>query len=734
MVLPETSAEQATQADNVNLVPTQAATAANYWCTWYAQNYWIQRGGEITNFSGITNANAREELNEHTLYNKKDGWASTYLPRGRSDYFFLIDHGWQDKEKSHLLPGATPFFSLQLDKADFPRYAAHSHAESLRKFNEDIQTLGWRGLGLWTRGNISKDAAERMVNWSKHAGIEYWKIDGGGTQHFYSYALKQKLYPELILEYICGANGPLNPQWKDATRNSYPSVYAPGGAKNKIALKIIQNCDVFRTYDVAPILVSTSTMRRIHDILRQTQGNPSYIAQLNIQDDTQVAAGMGCLVAVKRHPNYMERTLDGKDFHHQISGKRLIQKRMNEVERFGRWQRIAPAFPAGIGSYLASEEELIDSYPHTKQHTWFKPVYGQMVYQSAPAIMARNMPLPKVEASADAPYVMASTYPNGPLCVATEGRVKPDDQWYHPRAKVTVQVKDAHQPIGVFGHYQQLVLEFDGPLDGIRHIWAQDLLTEKAEDIRDQVNITGHSLIIPGKLIDRLGTSAGDPGDISVPGLVIRLEGDKLPIAGSDYTPAAARPSRERAIDRDRSPDTTSKASAKPSAKLPGFHGNANIQQSDMGYLVSPGTSQPAGSPGIILKELPKKISSGKTSIQWKMKAADPNAATRNGFLVLSSGKDAMNAVFAGSWIGSRQLSVFEQSARWGEGLKKPLKQGAIKELDCKAVLDMDARTLILTINGKTITQSFSEAITTVDYIGFAVKDAKTEFSEPRIR
>lgn len=710
----------------VNLIPSTPATAANYWCTWYAQNYWIQRGGEITNFKAINNPNAREEINDHTLYNPKDGWASTYLPRGREDYIFLIDHGWQDKNKANRLPGATPFFSLQLDSKDFPRYNSPSHAENLLRFNRDIKAQGWRSLGLWTRGEITREAAERMVQWSKKAEIEYWKIDGGGTRYFHSYDLKEKIYPELTLEYICGANGPLNPRWNDSTRSSYPSVYAPGGAKNQIALKIIQNCDVFRTYDVAPILVSTSTMRRIHDILSQTQGKPEYIAQLNIQDDTQVAAGMGCLVAVKRHPNYMERTLDGKDFHHQISGKRLIQKRMNEVERFGRWQRIAPAFPAGVGSYRASDTELIDSYPHTKRHTWFKPVYDKMVYQSAPAIMARNMPLPEVEAQGDHPYVMATTYPNGPLAIATEGRVKPSNQWYEPRAKVSVQVKDAKQPIGVFGRYQELVLRFAAPLDGVKHVWAQDLLSKQAQDILGQIKIQGDTLRIPGELIDRIGTSAGDPGDISVPGLVIRLEGERLPVAGNDYTPPAT------PLDpSNTSRDSAGQSAVKP-AGVPGFVGTTKMKKSAYGYRLSPNQT----GPGVVLRQLTKKITSGKAKISWKMKASDAKASTQNGFLVLSSGDDAMNAVFAGSWIGSAQVTVFEQASPWGQGPKKslPNEKAQQAELDCQAVLDMDARTLSLTINGTTVKQSFSEAVTTIDYIGFATKGAATEFSEPVIR
>ena len=137
--------------------------------------------------------------------------------------------------------------------------------------------------------------------------------------------------------------------------------------------------------------------------------------------------------------------------------------------------------------------------------------------------MARNMPLPKVEVKGDAPYVMASAYPNGPVCVATEGRVKPTDQWFEPRAKVTIQVEDPAQPIGIFGHYDALLIAFAQALPGGVTVWAQDLLAERARDITAMVTIGNNTLTIPGALIDELGTSAGDKGDISVPGMVLQL-------------------------------------------------------------------------------------------------------------------------------------------------------------------------------------------------------------------
>jgi hypothetical protein len=508
----------------VNLVPSEPATSANYWCTWYAQNYWVQRGGELSDLKKITNPAAREELTYNHLYNEKDGWVSNYLPHGRDDWYFLIDHGWQTKEaRERTIPGAKPFFSMQIDPRDFPQYGDAEAQEALRLFNEEVISYGWRGLGIWTRGTIDSLSARTMVEWSKYADVKYWKIDGGGTADFWSFKIKQEIFPELVLEYVTGAGGNLNPGWDVPGKKEYPSVYDFGGKNQESMLRVLQNTDAFRTYDASPVLMSVTTLRRTHDILKQTHGQVKYRAILNVQDDCNAAAALGCLVASKRHPNYMERTLDGKDLHHQLSGKRHMQARINEAERFGRWSRIAPAFPAGEGTYSSSKVELIDHYPFTKYDTWNKATYGKDVYQSAPAIMARNMPLPKVEIVGDAPYVMASKYPNGPVCVATEGRVKPEDQWFHPRAKVTIKVADVNQTIGIFGHYDELIIEFDKPLDELKNIWAQDLLADEAIDIKSKVKIEGNRLFISGKLIDEIGTLAGDEGDISVPGMVMKV-------------------------------------------------------------------------------------------------------------------------------------------------------------------------------------------------------------------
>lgn len=521
-ILPLMLSACATMKEGPNLVPTASSNAANYWCTWYAQNYWQQRGGEIKNLNMINNPNAREELTYEHVFNQKDGWATTYLPKGRQDMYFLIDHGWQTKDKTKRIKGAQPFFSLQIDELDFPEYANTKPEEALRLFNEEIQALGWKGLGIWVRGDISAETARKFVEWSKYAGIRYWKIDGGDIDSFYSYKAKQDIYPELVLEYVTPV-GNINPNWDKAGLEEYPSLYAIDSVHQANTLRVLQYSDVFRTYDASPQLMTTTTLRRTHDLLKLASNNPKYISTLNLQDDCNAAAALGCLVASKRHPNYNERLYHGKDLHHQLNGKRHMQARINEVERFCRWERIAPAFPVGIGTYSYSDKELIDCFPYNEYSTWNKATYGKTVYQSAPSIMARNIPLPKVETKDEYPYVMATKYPNGAVCVATEGRVKPENEWYYPLAKVTIEIEDKTAPIGIFGYYDELILHCKFSLNKVSHIWAQDLLAESSVDIRNKVRIETDKIIIPGKLIEEIGLKAAEKDDISAPGMVLRI-------------------------------------------------------------------------------------------------------------------------------------------------------------------------------------------------------------------
>lgn len=522
-----------TKDKTINLVPSEVGSAPNYWCTWYWQNYLILKGQEVTNADAgtvYTNQAAREQMTEETIFGEQ-GMAQIMLPKTRGDYYFVIDHGWQDK---HIKENT--FFTLKMDTLDFPKYAHLVPEEKIKQMNIDIKALGWKGLGLWVRGNPSEDEMRKFVEWSKYAEVEYWKIDGGDIKYYYASKIKNEIYPELTLEHITGA-GPINPKWEISGLTLYPSIYNKEEAvsqkltaslnsatvKVERSLDVIKNTDVFRTYDAAPLLVSTTTMQRIHDILVQTAGHNEYKAFLNIQDDCNIAAALGLLVAAKRHPMNTPRMYKGKDLHFQIAGDRHVEKRLNEMDRFVLWQRIAPPMPAGEGSYLASQHNLIDSIVFNQSDTWLKATYGKMVRQSAPAIMARNIALPEVKFQKLAPYVMASKFPNGAIAISTEGRVTPNSSWIHPKADILLKEAEMNIPIGVFGHYESLTLQFEQNLPEGIIIYAQDLLSKEAVDITKTVTIQDNSINIPGFLIDKIGTMENDSNDISVPGLVIKV-------------------------------------------------------------------------------------------------------------------------------------------------------------------------------------------------------------------
>ncbi len=696
-------------ADSPNLVPDKPAEySPHYWCTWYVQNYWQQRGGEITDFGKLTNLGAQQEMSHHNIFNEKDGWAH-YMKRGREDLTFLIDHGWQPVEGDwDKLPGR-PYFNFRADPKDFPSYAGMEPQEQMKSFNEELQALGWRGLGIWVRGQVPLAEMETFTKWSKHAGVTYWKIDGGDTGQYLAMQAKRKHYPELFMEHA-HAPGHFNANTDVPNAQEYPSTFAAGASNAERTLRNLKNTDVIRVYDVAPHLITPTTIQRINDILLQTNGDSSYTAIINTQDLPYASMALGTSIASKRHPNYMERTLNGRDLHHQLEDDRMMQFCMNEVERLGRWSRIAMPIPVGVGSYRRSEQYLIDHYTHDKYSTWNRSTYGKKLYQGAPAIMARNMPLPTVEADAEGnvPYVMASTYPNGATAIATEPRVTDKRKVWFPRAGVTVKIHDASKVIGVAGHYGSLTLEFAGSLDSVTHVWAQDLLDVKSEDIKDKITISGNKLTIPGELIDRIGTAAKDEGDLSAPGMVIRLVGKDLPIAGDDYFPEPKR-----------------YTVGKPVAQSASLEKHKDSYGDQEGYRLKAVNGQQ-----IALKALDKPITTGKATITWKMKAV--SSPTQNGFLVLSNDAKGKSSVVAGSWIASNNITVFENTSDTWSGSDKKCSP-AEGELDCKAVLDMDERSVTLTINGVTHKEKFSETVPNVGYIGFATQRAETLFTEPAV-
>ena len=486
-----------------SLVPELPCSAPNYWCTWAAQNYMY--GHDLPELDpkllegASGNKLAHEAMSGKVLFGD-GGWANEFFRRIRSDLFFLLDDGWET--------GGTSTF--ELDTAKFPAFTGTS-ANRLRKLNDAVQDSGWRGAGLWCRNTPGGDADHRLESLSESAGIKYWKIDIGDPS-FNLVRLRNEARIPLTLEHVHGEL-PVNGDWKNDGRFGSQ----PGTSKR---MEILRHTDVYRTYDVTSILSLPTTLDRLAEMLKGAEGDSSVHGLLNVEDEVYMAAVMGCTMGVMRYP--LTGLRPGEDVDLFFNGSRQAKKRMDEVVRALRWQRIAPPFSPGLGSVEISDEILTDTWLFKEGETWQSELVGATVRQGAPACITRNLRMPEVKANGDKPFVFATRFPNGAVAIAAQERTQISKAWYMPDCEVTLSIADASGPYGVFGNFTALTLISDRPLQG-RRVLAQDLAGDEAFDISNEVQVSGDSLRITGKTIRRIGLQNATAGDMSAPGLVISI-------------------------------------------------------------------------------------------------------------------------------------------------------------------------------------------------------------------
>ncbi|HEV2709575.1 MAG TPA: hypothetical protein VGU67_05150 [Edaphobacter sp.] len=486
-----------------SLVPSQPSGVPNYWCTWAVQNYMYGQGLHQLNASLLEGDSggdlARAAMTEENILGSA-GWAKSFYAKIRQDLFFLLDDGWES--------GGTATFELAT--ARFPSFTGDS-TERLRKLNRAMQWEGWRGLALWCRNTPESDGITRLESISAAAGVRYWKIDIGDP-NFNLVQRRNAMRLPLKLEHVHGES-PVNGDWHKDGRFGAQSW-------DSRRMTILRHTDVYRTYDVTSILSLPTTLDRLAAMLEGAQGHSGIKALLNVEDEAYVAAVMGCTMGIMRHPLTGMRPGDDADLF--FNGPRQAKRRLDEVVRAVRWQRIAAPFSPGRGSVAIDSEILTDSWSFEKGQTWQKELVGATVKQGAPARMARGMPLPEVDVKGEKPFVFAARFPNGAVAVGAQERTSTEKAWYMPECDVTVSVSDASGPFGIFGHFRNLAMVFDKPLR-VRRVMAQDLAGDEPVEITDAVQIRGNVLHLSGAMIHKVGLRNATPGDMSAPGLVIAL-------------------------------------------------------------------------------------------------------------------------------------------------------------------------------------------------------------------
>jgi len=498
-----------------NLIPQSPCTAPNYYCTWGAQL-----------FAQETETSARDHLTESLVF-ERPGWITNCFPLIRADLFVVFDDGWDVPLAADGSQEPWAFGSLELNMKRFPSCTG-SPSERLRKLNDRVRAAGWRGAGLWVSAQAVGEGRDgRMLSeaqletywrerarWSRQAGICYWKVDWGRRDDRESFRrmltrIAREEAPNLVVEHA-GIIMPLNNWNGDGRFGSWPR-------ESGLARSFASFADVFRLYDTCAQLSTVTLLDRAAWVMNNVPSESGSLGLVNCEDEAYVGASLGGTLGVMRHPLWP--LSDGRNNDVSKSGHRI-----DEVTRAIRWMRLAPPFARRSEPMHLSEQVLSDEWEFKEGHTWYREVVGKKVFQRAPAVIARNIALPLVADAGDGlPFAAASRNPNGAVTVATLQRTLPGGRIRTPRADVKVVAGSPAHPIGIFGRYHSLSLEFDQPVaDWV--LWAQDLAGNEAADISKEVQRRTNTLILAGGLIDRLGLSAAAPGDLSEPGLVLVIE------------------------------------------------------------------------------------------------------------------------------------------------------------------------------------------------------------------
>jgi hypothetical protein len=524
-------------APPINLIPAQPGKTPSYWCTWGAQNYAstdlaFQYCVELTGHFAIA-----DTLTEKSVFHDP-GWAK-YFDKARSDLYLMFDLGWDttpgvDFDNKRWLLG-----TCELSVEKFPSCTG-TPAERLRKLNELTKAAGWRGAAIWLPsqalddGNDGKFMEQKELEkfwrtraeWTRDAGIEYWKIDYGarGGQPEFRKMLTQiaaEVAPGLLVEHGRGS-GPLNDEecpWDLKEYNRIGSYRTWGnGQALKEAVTIAKFTDILRTYDVTAYLTVPTTLDRVAQILAEFSGKSDVTCVINCEDEPYIAAVLGCATGILRHPLWRD---EPPDFQYDPF---KFRKKIDAVTRAVRWHRIAPAFPVGKTENILDKNVLIDTWSFRHGDSWATWMDNRETLQTAPARVARGMPLPEFSLNrGPAPYVICSRNPSGAISVATLPRISTGKGPYLPLVDVSIEVGDGKSPIGVFGKYRSLTLKLTEDTGDCK-ILAQDLAGDEAIDITDKVKRDGKIITLSGELIDQVGLSAASPGDLSDPGLVLAIK------------------------------------------------------------------------------------------------------------------------------------------------------------------------------------------------------------------
>ena len=493
----------------------QKSEQRSYYCTWLAQNFIASDAGEKRaavrpEFTGDQGANcARDKINEHTVFGN-GGMAQI---NARADLYLVLDDGWDVPYQTDPSVSKHSFGSLEVNEERFP-FAKGNPAERLRALNGRVKRLGWKGLGIWVAAQrcgkdyklpfseADEEYWRERIFWCKQAGVTYWKVDWGTSEHDNAFRkflteTAREIYPALTIEHaVCcpPVNGMTEALQCGAVGRFKGDKKISGLSKEAVLFS-----EVFRTYDVTPQFSVASTLDRIAYLLPYAKG------YLNVEDELYLASALGCQMGIMR--SVYGKGLDDWD----------DSDRLQEADAALAWQKFAPPFAGG--KVEISEEILADEWAFKENEFWYQPINGRTIRQGAPAAVSRNAPLPEVKdgKTGEKPFVVCALDPNGAYSVAVLPRTLNGKRAY-VGGDIICSLKKMPEKIAVFGFADSF--EFQWYQGKAVNLTAVSMLS--GSEVEIPLSEKGNSFQLDADLMKKLWKT----DDKSAPAVLLTLRGN----------------------------------------------------------------------------------------------------------------------------------------------------------------------------------------------------------------
>jgi len=508
----------------------------NYYCTWRYMEWKPDNCDE----AGLS---VRDIMCDKYLFGE-DGIAVKMHPESRDKLCLLLDDGWDVKSSKNGTLSEEEWFKpylgcCQISEEKFPGGNSPCYGdtprERLKTMADKVKALGWRGLGVWISPSISygkevigrEDSFiefwKRRLEWSKYAGVAYWKVDWGqfdiSDRHKKLLAKeKNRIYPELIIENAF-VRAPIN-------QKGVESAFSLAIHRHRLSYS-----DVLRIYDTTFPMSLPTTLSRVAALLEYPpEMKPDALGLINAEDELYVCAALGLCMGIMRYDMGGREPRGGGNESYGGTGPfpatRPARKQLDEVIRAVNWQEIAPAFSVSLGNSSISKENNSDRWKFTRDQTWNQSYCDkEFIEQRAPKVIARNIGPPAIKSSHRAeeyPYIAASRNPSGALSIASFGRVAIDRGYYTCEADVLWDAGELSGPIGIFGVFRSLEVKFKQDLTG-KKIYAGDLKDGVLHDITDEVALGKNSVTLSKAVIEAYSLKAKKAGDFSEGGMLLQI-------------------------------------------------------------------------------------------------------------------------------------------------------------------------------------------------------------------